>query len=297
MNTIWRNLLWREWHEYKWKLAALSAILLTVQVYLGFESGNADVPPIAFWFLCLIPGAFFVGVRTATGERTSRTLEFTRALPIKTWQTAAVKLGMAAITCLLPIVFSILVALGFHFWRTSDSAGPTTDTVSVNARELQGAMVLGLLAAGTAISVLIWATAAAVGQPSELRASAAAAAAMLGWPAALLVTAIAAQRLFHISTGDLSEFALATGPCGFLVVIFGANFDFTPRHQLLDVVLQLSSLIAVTAWTLRRFGRLNREAIRSPGAAAAPAAGSGTYAIARTNWRPLTALAWKQWRE
>jgi hypothetical protein len=58
----------------------------------------------------------------------------------------------------------------------------------------------------------------------------------------------------------------------------------------------LSSLTAVSAWTLYRFGRFGVGENRSPSAAAAPQ-DAGRSTLARANWRPLTAIAWKQWRE
>ena len=34
MRTIWHSLAWKEWHEHKWKLAALTAVLCGVNALL-----------------------------------------------------------------------------------------------------------------------------------------------------------------------------------------------------------------------------------------------------------------------
>ena len=61
MRTIWRSLLWREWHEYKWKLAALAAIMFSLQLFEMIEDPGLATPQIFVWVLSGAPGAFFAG--------------------------------------------------------------------------------------------------------------------------------------------------------------------------------------------------------------------------------------------
>ncbi|HXT60688.1 MAG TPA: hypothetical protein VN699_18755 [Pirellulales bacterium] len=290
MRTIWHSLLWREWHEHKWKLAALSAILLAVQAYLIFDSPGDAPPPIMFWYGCLIPGAFFVALGTATGERISRTLDLTRALPIKTWQAASVKLGMAAITCLSPLAISALAAL---IWRLIWQLTAGGDSWRFwNVETTPGPLLSCFVAAGLTISVLLWVTAAAIRQPNELRASAAGAAMLLGWIAVSIFSLVLIDwwRPHADLYESLVECLIAVGPGGFLLLLQAHG------HPRLDLALQLSSLAAVSSWTLYRFGQFGAGENRSPRAAAAPQ-DAGRSALPQANWRPLTAIAWKQWRE
>ena len=39
MRTIWFNLAWKEWHEHKWKLAALIATMWSVTALILRERG------------------------------------------------------------------------------------------------------------------------------------------------------------------------------------------------------------------------------------------------------------------
>ena len=47
MRTIWQSLAWKEWHEHKWKLAAVSAILLLSMTILWKQLGAEVVRKLA----------------------------------------------------------------------------------------------------------------------------------------------------------------------------------------------------------------------------------------------------------
>ena len=119
MQTIWRSLLWREWHEHKWKLAA---IMLSLQLLLLVEDPGLATPQIIVWALCGACGAFFLGLHAASGERSSRTLEFVRALPVKTRRVAIAKLAMGAMASVLPIAVAMLLAIAWLLARQAGGA-------------------------------------------------------------------------------------------------------------------------------------------------------------------------------
>ncbi|HVW37489.1 MAG TPA: hypothetical protein VHB99_09290, partial [Pirellulales bacterium] len=109
MNTIWRNLLWREWHEHKWKLASLTTILVSLEIVAGEPVFAMFGGPL----FAIVPLAVFIAMGTAAGERTQGTLPFARSLPAKLWQTAAAKLAAGGLTLLASISFAILLPLAW----------------------------------------------------------------------------------------------------------------------------------------------------------------------------------------
>ncbi|HVW39484.1 MAG TPA: hypothetical protein VHB99_19335 [Pirellulales bacterium] len=292
MNTIWRNLLWREWHEHKWKLAALSAIMLSLQLFVVFEDPGLYTPQIMIWVLCGAPGAFFLGLQAASGERSGRTLEFVRALPVDIRRIAIAKLAMGAIASVLPIAAAVLLAIVWLLFRQAMGVSlGLRQPFMAHPAPLADAMLCGTAAAGFSLSVYLWTAAIGMNQPTELRAAAAGTAALVGW------TAICSIALFLrefdrdgevFNHGPFWEYALSLSPVGALtsmnVVI--------PIWRV--VVLQFAMLAAVACWAAVRFGRLGPADNRSP-AASAPNADSRPLAIPRS--RPWRAMAWKQWRE
>src|SRR5437870_3709472 len=106
MRTIWHSLAWKEWHEHKWKLAAIAAIVIIVSSAVPLSLGGGPFGASAFapvmTMFCLMPLTVYVAAKEATGERAIGTLSFLRALPVPPRQIALHKLGFGLMTCLIP---------------------------------------------------------------------------------------------------------------------------------------------------------------------------------------------------
>ena len=66
MRTIWLSLAWKEWHEHKWKLAALTAVLCGANafvLYLINPDKRQDLFDAIYFMAigCAIPLALFIG--------------------------------------------------------------------------------------------------------------------------------------------------------------------------------------------------------------------------------------------
>src|SRR3972149_4322861 len=88
MRTIWQALAWKEWHEHKWKLAALTAVLWGVAAWILAVAGSHDKIALmtVFAILGIIPLSVFVGLGAAANERSRNTLPFLQSLPAGTWR-------------------------------------------------------------------------------------------------------------------------------------------------------------------------------------------------------------------
>ncbi|HUY90066.1 MAG TPA: hypothetical protein VMV10_15120 [Pirellulales bacterium] len=292
MRTIWRSLLWREWHEHKWKLAALMAIMLSLQLLLLVEDPGLVTPQIIVWVLCGAPGAFFLGLHAASGERSARTLEFVRALAVKVRRVAIAKLAMGAIASVLPIAVAMLLAIAWLLARQAGGASfAYRESFIARGTPLEDLLLSGAAAMVFSLNVFFWTAAIGMNQPTELRAAAAGTAALIGWTAfsfvALFLRVLEWQGELH-NHDPFWQYALSMSPVGALtsmgVVI--------PIWRV--VVLQFAMLTAVACWATVRFGRLSPTDNRSP--ATAPANAS-SQSLAAPRSRPWRAMAWKQWRE
>ena len=91
MRTAWQSLAWKEWHEHKWQLASLVAILssLSITAILPEVSAQEALVGLSMGLrICIMPLALFVGLGVASSENANGTLEFMQSLPVRRWQTA-----------------------------------------------------------------------------------------------------------------------------------------------------------------------------------------------------------------
>ena len=95
MRTIWHSLAWKEWHEHKWKLASITAILWGVAalvLWFGDMARHVRAGDCIGDRMCIIPLSVFVGLGAAANERSRNTLPFLQALPVPMWRAAIAKL-------------------------------------------------------------------------------------------------------------------------------------------------------------------------------------------------------------
>src|SRR5262245_47939653 len=114
MRTIWQALIWKEWHEHKWKLVSIVAILwCTAIVSLSQRETNTFGLTIVILACCLIPLSIFVGLGVAASERSRGTFAFTQALPAPIWHIALTKLITGLLVCIAAVMLTLPV---FYAW-------------------------------------------------------------------------------------------------------------------------------------------------------------------------------------
>ena len=108
MRTIWQSLAWKEWHEHKWKLAALLAIMWGVAMLSADRNGTTERFSESGSSLAIgiVPLAIFIGLGTAAGERSRGTMPFLQALPVPMWRVALHKLAFGLVTIILPALLT-----------------------------------------------------------------------------------------------------------------------------------------------------------------------------------------------
>jgi ABC-type transport system involved in multi-copper enzyme maturation permease subunit len=102
MRTVWQSLIWKEWHEHKWKLVSLTAILWSIAALGLFDPERGTLVGIhAALVMAIVPLAIFIGLGVAAGEQSRGTLTFLQALPVPMWRVAIHKLaaGLATSRC------------------------------------------------------------------------------------------------------------------------------------------------------------------------------------------------------
>lgn len=310
MRTIWQSLAWKEWHEHKWRLAALTAILCGLMLFsLNDSDKNRDVfgGVMAMALLVVAPLAIFVGAGTAASERSRGTLAFLQALPVPMWRVALHKLAFGLLTvavpavCLMAVVFvwtQALEALEIPFYPPLHNAASRTSIWTTGHWITDWGAVLVTLSA----SVYLWTTAAGARRGDEVSAGAFGLLTMVGWWIVLLLAAsIINGMIVNGMASGVRETppvwkwvymsGAATAPGGVLVAFDRGAGMFPYAAVPIAVVVH----VALALWYVRRFnGAVNLEA-RSPLAAVREGK--------RYDWlRPpftstWSAIAWKQFRE
>jgi len=308
MRTIWHSLAWKEWHEHKWKLASIVAILWGV-TSLAMLEDKRDTFGLAFGLLvmCIVPLAIFVGLGAAANERSRGTLAFTQSLPVPMWRVACSKLLFGFVTLAAPIMLTVAL---FYVWTFAfdllgvDYRPPARDVGANGLSTGIWYLDILLLSAPLAASFFIWAAAAGVNRKDEVSAGAVALAVMVGWCVLLMLAGyiLFAWKSFE-TPQQRSEWitrlewikvvGLSTAPGGFAPAI--GITEGTPRLLPLGIFTAVVVHLALAIWYVRSFGRVANLEIRSPQIAAREAGRTDWLAPPRRS--QLTAVVWKQFRE
>jgi hypothetical protein len=310
MRSIWQALIWKEWHEHKWKFASIVAILwCTAIVSLSQPEPDAFGLSVSISACCLIPLAMFVGLAAAANERSRGTFAFTQALPAPIWRISLVKL----ITGFLVLVASVVLLLpAFYTWgrlHESDAALNKTFNSAFTGSPYLDAF---LICAPLAVSLYLWSAAAGVNRRDEVSAGAVALATILTWCLTLYVACVCVYYIWYKPTSlpasyveqrmeRIGAIVMSTAPAGFMpafgVVSDDADFPHDLRVHYLIAIVAIASIVhlALASWYVWRFGRVFKLGINSPRTAAANATRPDWLGPPRRS--PFMAIAWKQTRE
>lgn len=111
--AIWRALIWKEWCEHRWRLAALTAIGAVVLALLCWSARGIEESAGTGLSYTMIIGplaALFVAMGAAAGEHAAGTIGLSGRLPTEGWRLSAAKLTMAFFTAFIPVALVVLVA-------------------------------------------------------------------------------------------------------------------------------------------------------------------------------------------
>jgi hypothetical protein len=291
MKSTWQSLAWKEWHEHKWKLASIIAIMwcVTLPAIFQRETDRAGLA-IGMLTLCALPLSIFVGLGAAANEQSRCTVSFLQGLPVPIWRVAVLKLLFGIATVVVPLMLTMLLFhvldRSFDLFRVEPNRPPL---FAMRNWYVSYLLINGLLV----VSLFIWSAAAGVNRRDEVSAGAAALLIMVGWMT--LVVLLAEKTPIFKNSLLLRVIALSTAPGGPVVGDMVLAGDLN-RFQL-DVALGVAAVahLALAAWYVGRFARIASREIRSRQQA--------VRCSSRPDWlwpprqSRFSAMVWKQARE
>ena len=281
MRVYWA-ITWKEWLGLKWKLAALSAILLvSAMIVLVFDPAFFPTSLVTLVIAYAAIAPIFLAMHAAAEDNSSGTLEFVRGLPISLPQLGFVRLFATLAVLLAPLVAtgaltSLFVAL-LKWWR------PDTVFMAFDSEHgvTSGIVVVIVTGMTVSASLFLWTTALAMNSSSELRAGLIGVVTAVVWGIWTIHTLAnyTMARADHGAENWTWVYGItALGPFGGSVL-----FDpgLTTAVRVAMATIQLASMIALTVIAAQRYGILERPS--------------------RTNrFRPSgpeSALWWLQWQQ
>lgn len=296
MRTIVGSLIWKEWHEHKWKLAAITAVLWGITGIVFWFGTPIDVLGEAMGFVtaCMAPLAVFVGLGAAANERSRGTLPYLQSSPVSMRRAAVIKLVMGFLTLVAAIILvELLVWACINLFALIDREYRGVFRV-FDRQSLTGRWYFDcfLYTSAPAASLFIWSAAAGVNRKDEVSAGAWALAAMAGWGLLVFAAGHFLVDTFEIPVPEwLQVVAVSTIP-GVCVRI---TESWASHYRLLGLGIALGLHGALAVSYVLRFGRVAILEVRSPQPAIRDAAYPDCLAAPRHS--ALTAIAWKQFRE
>jgi hypothetical protein len=301
MNSVWVSLLWKEWREHRWKLAALVAILVLVPAIASLRHPESMFGAISGVFVLAIPlGSMFVAMHLAAGEQSKGTIKFLQALPVSMSRPAGAKLLWGAITVVIPVLLAVGTA---WIWTALMHAGTAAEAIAFDRDMYRSSWLLeswyGARAVGgslAAISILIWVAAAGVNRSDEVRAAAVGLLVVVGTWAVLTYLGYvvgAGGRLppwWYVLTAGAAGGPALSQP-GAVAVASAESIG--PLAALWPfAVVALCSHTMLGAWYIARFGRIAAGRPMSP--KSSPVVDKAWLAPPRRG--PLSAMIWQQAR-
>lgn len=283
MNGVWRNLLWKEWREQRWRVAlliSLPLLLLPVPWLTGPDYFNTSllVPLIIFGVptICI-----FIGAGVGAGEQSQRTIGFLQALPIGMERAAIAKLIVGGTTVFLPWVATSVVVFVWDQWGVVNGVSSLF-------------VLLGLLMGVVSASLVVWAAAASANVADEVRRGAVAFLTLFAPWAAI-------GTVGHRLPESVLTLLMSAAPGGIFAVVSeasGPQIAGLSASRLIYLLLLCGTALtvncAVTYWFVRRFGKSLKAPARRPAAETKP---DMTAPLGPPRLSPWRAVLWRQFRE
>ncbi len=298
MRSLWHSLLWKEWHEHKWKLVGwllLVGVFSLLSYSTGGEGHNLPIAVSVILFLFSFVAAIFTGMYTAGGENGRGTMSFLQTLPVTMQKPAAAKLLMSLVATTIPVVAVIGLAYAYLALFSLDEAwdGFSAADVLFSTWGFQHWLLgLGLSSILCIASLLLWMAAAGVNRSDEIRAGAAGFLTMaVVWFGLGLLGYWAVK--WELPGLDYASVVLAGAPGGPVVVRDLIERE-SWRSPLPFIISGIVGHAGVLAWYLRRFGR---KAVRPARTLGKRLKATKSDWLAPPRHSQLTAIIWKQVNE
>jgi len=296
--TLWHSLLWKEWHEHKWKLVGLIALVLMLAVMLwqGYPRLLPVMVTVTLFCYSILAG-LFLGMHTAGGEHGRGTMPFLQTLPVAMRKPAAIRLLMSWVTVVVPILVVVGLAYAYLSWHnfTPSELAEKFDWIDrVGLFSTWGfqdwLLGFGLSGILSVSSLLLWMAATGVNRSDEIRAGAAGFLTMAVVWFGLGMLGYWTEK-WELPGRDYGIVLVAAAPGG----IASVREQMGPWESLLPfIIVGIVGHVCLLAWYLRRFGRQTVRPARTL---------SGRAKATKSDWlapprrSPLTAILWKQVHE
>ena len=303
--AIWRSLLWKEWREHRWKLAALVVVVIGLHLWVldATKPGTAHYAN-AFWatLLIVLPiGSAFIAMGLAAGEQSQRTASFMRSSPVNLSWLAIAKLAVGVAT--IAATIAIAAALTRTVVAVADALSWQSDASSLESldslRDLYetGGWFLTALLIGVSVSasLILWMAAPAVNSKSEVRAGA------IGLIVVVACWTLLAWGVYLVNRGMdpnsdqrvVIAHIAAMLPGGVWVALIALDGLAGQTYLLFPY---LATHVPLAWWYITRFGH-NGDRERARLSDATPLVAPTPVWLGPARRSPLTSLLWKHARE
>ncbi len=289
MNTSWAALVWKEWRETRWKMAALGLIVSGCVLLSVFSDKHHRLDGVVA-LCCMVAGAssIFVALGVAAGENSHKTLPFLEALPVPSCKPATVKLLIGAFASLAP-AFALVASIALLQSVTPVISGAWGEPMRLRSApssyfENHLLAAFGLLSV-VGFSLYIWTAALAVNARDEVQASVRSLGALVGWFLLCLLSFDMGERFWIARVG---QYICTIGPLGFLGA---ASRDVNVYWA---VGLCILGHLGAGAWFIRRWGHLIPNCESSN---ASETTSTAPHWLAPPRASIRRALVWKAYRE
>jgi hypothetical protein len=300
MRTIWHSLAWKEWHEHKWKLAAVNAVVIaiTAGMYCAFKSPDLFELTAAMAFGCLIPLTIYVAASDATAERSRHTAPLLAALSVPSWKAGIAKLVFGSITCISPLLPALFIVTWMRPLPRPFAGNLVEDTLTFiwRGQQLKVApwiwcILSALLDASVVASVYFWTAATAARRKDEVSGTAVAIATVGSlWTICMFVANLLRQLALGSWRGPAMIISSAL-PGGLTYVVT----EHLPMPILIAAAISgISAHYALAVWFIRYFTSAVQER-EWPSLWHRTHSNSAWLAPPRRS--KFSAIAWKQFRE
>jgi len=307
MRTVWHSLLWKEWHEHKWKLVWLTmGIFVLPMMISSIDNFNPEsfLMSRSVALLCYgVVAGLFVGMSTAAGENQRGTMPFLQSLPVSMTKPAAMKLLLSLFTVCLPVFVLVFVGYGHLIAQRLNETnmemlmewisqhGPFgIGTQTSLAGWIAATCLMGTLFVS---SLLLWMAAGGVNRSDEIRAGAIGFLVIVCIWAALTLTYDFAERTRLERLQQALAILMSAAPGG-VAFLLNVSRDLQIPVVILAFFACVSHGLLLT-WFLRRYGRTAVRPVRTMSGETLTTSGNQWLAPPRRS--QLTAIIWKQVHE
>jgi hypothetical protein len=181
MRQLWA-ITWKEWLGLRWKLAALTAILVgTILCLLMVDPSLIPASHVSLFVVFGAIAPIFLAMHAAAEDNSAGTLEFVRGLPVPLFQLGLIRILATLAVLLVPLLlasFTVWILKTTSAWMPSDSRFAA---LAAGPGDVPDLLVVTGAAVAVSASLYLWTTTLAMDQPNELRAGLIGVATAIGW--------------------------------------------------------------------------------------------------------------------